>query len=412
MHSTFVTDNTLIVKKMNTLLRVLALSLVLSSASCGDGDTKEGEGEGGDLPSLAINDITKFEGNGGTSIFTFLLQLSEPASVDASFTYTAEEGTAGRDIDFLPTAGTVVIPAGTRDASVEVTIIADEFREQDETLLLRLSNPVGLTLARAFATATIRNDDTTIEISEGGYSTPTSYTGYDLIFSDEFDLANINQSYWSYNLGDSGWGNNELQNYTNSARNSYISNGNLIIEAIKESDGTYTSARMLSQDKVEFAFGRVDIRAKLPEGQGIWPALWMLGSNIDEVGWPACGEIDIMELVGHDPDEVHGTAHWGDEGSGFSIFNTATYQDDDAFQDEYHVFSIIWEPNSIKWFVDDFEIHSLTPADVGNQAWRFNHEFFLIMNVAVGGNWPGYPDETTTFPQRMIVDYVRVFQRT
>lgn len=394
---------------MKGLLALATLSVI--SLSCDDNNGNGTDGEG-DLPTISINDFTRFEGDEGITEFTFPVKLSEASTQDVSFTVSIEEGTAAVGDDFEAFSGTITIAAGDVNSEVNVNVVTDTLKEQDENFFVELSNPVNAALNRESAEGIIRNDDTFLAVNEGGYITPTSYAGYDLFWADEFENSVIDASAWGYDLGNNGWGNNELQNYTNQSKNSYISDGNLIIEAIEESDGSYTSARMLTRDKVEFALGRVDVRAKLPSGQGIWPAIWMLGANFSEIGWPACGEIDIMELVGHKPNEVHGTAHWGPQGSSTSISATSSITDPDGYQDDYHVFSIIWDVNKIEWFVDDVKIHTVTPQTTSGQTYPFNEPFFLIMNVAVGGNWPGYPDATTVFPQRMIVDYVRVFQRS
>lgn len=243
-----------------------------------------------------------------------------------------------------------------------------------------------------------------------GYQGADSYPGMTLVWSDEFEGATINTNNWTYDIGDWGWGNNEWQNYTSSPNNSSVSDGYLTITARQVGAG-YTSARMKSVDLQEFQFGRIDIRAKCPEGQGIWPALWMLGANFPEGGWPQCGEIDIMELVGHQPSTVHGTAHWGSNPSvhqytGGSI-NLPSGQ---KFSDAFHLFSVVWEQNSITWYMDDQQYYSINSSQMNGQPYPFNAPFFFIMNIAVGGNWPGYPDASTQFPQTMMVDYVRVFQ--
>ena len=152
----------------------------------------------------------------------------------------------------------------------------------------------------------------------------------------------------------------------------------------------------------------MDIRAKLPRGQGIWPALWMLGSNITSIGWPACGEIDIMELLGHEPYKVHAALHYGTSGHG-SKTNSLSLSGGRTFGDEFHVFSLVWKEDSLQILVDDQPELEVSKADIGEE-YPFNAPFFFIMNVAVGGNWPGSPDASTPFPQRMIVDYIRVFQ--
>ena len=228
-------------------------------------------------------------------------------------------------------------------------------------------------------------------------------------FGSALDLNAWNQETGN---GSGGWGNNELEYYTNSTKNTFVSNGNLIIEARKEltSGLNYTSGRMTTQGKKTFKFGRIDIRAKLPVGKGIWPALWMLGSSISTVSWPACGEIDIMELVGTYPSRVTGTMHWkavnGSATNKGANYNLVTGD----FSQQFHVYSIVWTENNIKWYVDDQFFLTNTTFDVGSANYPFNAKQFFIFNVAVGGNWPGPPDGTTLWPQRMFVDYVRVFQ--
>jgi beta-glucanase (GH16 family) len=167
---------------------------------------------------------------------------------------------------------------------------------------------------------------------------------------------------------------------------------------------------MTTQNKKQFKFGRIDIRAKLPVGKGIWPALWMLGANISTVGWPSCGEIDIMELVGTFPSRVTGTMHWKGVGGDRQLKGANYNLSSGNFSQQFHVFSIVWSTNSIKWYVDDQLFLSNSISDVGAANYPFNADQFLLFNVAVGGDWPGSPDGTTTFPQRMFVDYVRVFQ--
>ena len=193
----------------------------------------------------------------------------------------------------------------------------------------------------------------------------------------------------------------------------------LVIRAQEEEYGgnPYTSSRLKTQGKQNFLYGRIDIRARLPEGQGMWPALWMLGSNFSEVSWPKSGEIDIMEMVGGSNREytVHGTAHWNNGGinadySPAYYGGSKTKTDGKTLADQFHVFSIVWTRDSIIWYLDDVQYHIMALNNSADLA-PFRKEFFFIFNIAVGGNWPGYPDSTTVFPQRMVVDYVRVFQQ-
>jgi beta-glucanase (GH16 family) len=247
-----------------------------------------------------------------------------------------------------------------------------------------------------------------------GYTTPDSYAGMNLVWRDEFNGTALNESDWTFEIGNggNGWGNNELEYYTK--ENTTVKDGFLTITAKKESIGgfSYTSSRIKTQDKKVFKYGRVDIRALLPEGQGVWPALWMLGNNISEVSWPACGELDIMELIGGGTtrdNRVYGTIHWKDaNGSAVNYGGNYTLPSGN-FIDKFHVFSIIWDASSIKWYVDDIKFHEVdTTPDALSE---FQNNFFLLFNVAVGGNWPGSPNASTTFPQKMVVDYVRVFQK-
>jgi len=233
--------------------------------------------------------------------------------------------------------------------------------------------------------------------------------GYKLFWSDEFDSSSLNQSKWIFETGNNGgWGNNELENYTNRTQNCSVQNGILTITAAKESYGgyNYTSARIKTQSKFSVKYGKIEARMKLPYGQGIWPAYWMLGDNINQVSWPSCGEIDIMELIGGQgrDNTVHGSAHWGgDYTNSYSLASG-------IFANDFHVFDITWDQKSIVWHVDGISYSTLdiTPAALS----AFQKNFFIIFNLAVGGSWPGNPDNTSVFPQTMQVDYVRVYQDT
>jgi hypothetical protein len=244
-----------------------------------------------------------------------------------------------------------------------------------------------------------------------GFISPLSYPGYSLVWNDEFDGNELSAA-WVHDIGtgNNGWGNSELQYYTN--ENHTVSNGYLQIKAKAETfnNSAYTSSRIKTQNTLSWKYGRIDVRAAVPYGKGLWPAIWMLGDNITSVGWPACGEIDIMELVGGaglNDRTIHGTAHWSD--GSHAQFGKSYSLPSGKFADKFHVFSIIWDQNSIKWLVDNVQYSELstTPAQMS----EFREKFFLIFNVAVGGQWPGNPDPVNTiFPQSMFVDYVRVFQ--
>ena len=247
-----------------------------------------------------------------------------------------------------------------------------------------------------------------------GYQSATSYEGYSQVWSDEFDGSEVDENNWGYDIGGSGWGNNELEFYTN--RNAYLTDGNLVIRANKENYGgrEYTSSRLKTQSKQTVNYGRIDIRAVMPQGQGIWPALWMLGSNFPTVGWPHSGEIDIMEMIGGSGREntVHGTAHWYNQSNNQNASYGGNYElpSGETLSTNFHVFSIDWDSTSITWYLDNVQYHTMAINDSSSLA-AFRKDFFFIFNIAVGGNWPQYPDASTVFPQRMVVDYVRVFQK-
>lgn len=371
--------------------------------------------DGGDsvvVPIISIASMDMLEGNGTNSEFEFEVTLSASTTKEVSVNFTTQEGTAVAGDDYITTSGTLTFEPGDTLERIIVEVIGDTVDEDQEQFIVKLSNAVNATLSVSQAIGRITNDEGIDIDPTDGYSTPLSYDGMELVWHEEFLEPNINPNYFTHEFGNHGWGNNEEQNYGNSPANSYIEDGKLVISANREDDGGYTSARIVTRDKFEFVFGRVDIRAKVPGTQGIWPALWMLGSDIQDIGWPACGEIDIMELVGHNHNKVHGTAHYGNQGIGHSIHQgeDIALPEGETFLDEFHVFSIIWEPNSIKWYMDDLQFFELNIADVGSETWRFNHDHFFIFNIAVGGNWPGYPDTTTVFPAKMSIDYIRVFQ--
>ncbi len=255
----------------------------------------------------------------------------------------------------------------------------------------------------AFSLITSCNSDETQEVT----------TLTNRVFVDNFDVDGApNSAIWTYETGtgQNGWGNNELQYYTDRPENIVVEDGMLKITAIQEQfEGSgYTSARITTKGLYSKKYGRFEARIKLPWGQGIWPAFWLLGDNIDTVGWPQCGEIDIMEFRGDEPTIVHGSLH----GPGYSGGNpiTKSYElQNDRFDTDFHIFGIEWGEGYINFYVDDVLYNQITPADVTGE-WVYDHEFFIIMNLAVGGSFAGSPNANTVFPQTMLVDYVRVYQ--
>lgn len=249
---------------------------------------------------------------------------------------------------------------------------------------------------------------------------PPSYT---LSWSDEFsgpDGSAPDSSKWTYETGGNGWGNNELEYYTSRPLNVKLQGGNLVITAQEETylgaDGVkrnYTSARLKTQERFSQAYGRFEARIKIPAGQGVWPAFWMLGNNIGSVGWPTCGEIDIMENIGKEPGTIHGSLH-GPSTTRHTSDLTAPLQwpAGQNFANDFHIYAVEWDPGVVRFYVDSnlYATFASSRWPAGG-TWVFDHPFFIILNVAVGGDWPGSPDKTTVFPQQMLVDYVRVYTK-
>jgi len=267
-----------------------------------------------------------------------------------------------------------------------------------------------------------------LALSCGGGATlqPPPPASYKLSWNDDFngaDGSSPDASKWTYDtgVGGNGWGNNELETYTNRTKNAQIQGGNLVITAVKEtyadpSDGVtrnYTSARLKTQGLFSQAYGRFEARIKIPAGQGMWPAFWMLGNDISSVGWPKCGEVDIMENIGKEPGTVHGSLH-GPSTVGQTSDATASFSLPAAqkFADDFHLYAAEWEPGTIRFYVDSTLYATFNSSQwPAGGTWVFDHPFFIILNVAVGGSWPGSPDNSTVFPQQMLVDYVRVYTK-
>jgi beta-glucanase (GH16 family) len=236
-----------------------------------------------------------------------------------------------------------------------------------------------------------------------------------LVWQDEFSVdGGVDSNKWQYDIGtgpnSDGWGNNELEYYTNRPENVKVEDGILHIIARKENylGRQYTSGRLTTKVLFSQAYGRYEARIKMPWGKGIWPAFWLLGDNVDTVSWPDCGEIDIMEYRGQDPTRIVGSVHGPGYSGGEAISKYYTLPFD-RFDNDFHVFGIEWGENYINYYVDNVLYNQITPADVKGP-WVFNHPFYIILNLAVGGNFVGSPDSSTTFPQEMLVDYVRVYK--
>lgn len=364
------------------------------------------------LPTVKISNATVDRQNTTTDC-RFYVDLSVDSQKKVSVHYNTSNGTAISGTDFTSKSGTLTFQPGDQELSIDVPVTGDSLRQANQNFYVELSNPTNCKINVDKAAGTIINDGTYLPTDTTGYDSPKSYPGYKLVWSDEFNEKQLNENEWNYETGAGGWGNNELEDYTSRPQNVFLSYGNLVIEARKEVYGNsqYTSARITTQGKEEFKYGRMDIRAKLPVDHGMWPALWMLGSNISSAGWPTCGEIDIMELVGQNPNQVVGSFHWKKADGSEGTVNNAYTLTSENFSKHFHVFSLVWSADSLKILVDNVPYEKASKQDMSNGTYPFDQPFFFIFNVAVGGDWPGPPDSSTQFPERMFVDYVRVFQK-
>ena len=362
------------------------------------------------VPRLSADDVEIDEGN-STFVLDFYVYLTEPASKKVIVDYTTSGVSAIAGEDFELAQGVLEIEKGETTGQISLTILGDVDPEGTESFWISFSNPQNVTIPEPYAQITLKNDDGAPPIDNTGYTSPSSYSGYNLVWEEEFDGSTLDLTDWNYETGASGWGNNESQYYRSGNKNAELDQGYLRITAKEETHlgAPYTSARLTTQGKESFQYGRIDIRAKVPYGQGVWPALWMLGDNFGSAGWPTCGEIDIMELIGGDgynDRTVYGTAHWSNNGSHAEYGGNKSLPLGEKYNDEFHVFSIVWNSNSIRWYVDNSLYHTMNTASLT----AFQNKFFFILNIAVEGNWPGPVGPSTQFPQYMLVDYIRVFQ--
>jgi beta-glucanase (GH16 family) len=362
-----------------------------------------------DLPDISVPLLSIEEGDVESRTIEIEIELSHASSNTIQLTWSTRDSSAQAGIDYVEVTGaTVTFESGETSKFIQVEILSDTIMEFTEHFIITFETDENAELLFSNSILTIQDADRkNTLVKSDGYDVQKDYPGFTVEWEDNFDGSKLNEADWNYESGGGGWGNNELEIYTSDPQNVFAENGILAIRAIDEGS-RYTSARLTTQNKRVFTFGLIEIRAKLPEGQGIWPALWMLGANISSIGWPGCGEIDIMELIGHQPGRVYGTAHYNLNGHQYNgnSFSLAT---PDTFSRKFHVFSILWETDRIAWYVDYELFYEITTKMTGS-SWPFNKSFFFIFNLAVGGNWPGYPDETTIFPQTLLIDYIRIYK--
>lgn len=389
--------------------------MVLSCSKSGSGGGSQQPKTPAVIPAISINNVTQVRDTSVSSSYTFAVTLNQQTTDTVMVNYTTADSSAFAGKDYTAASGTLTFLPGSSVGVIRVSVAPSNLRAANSVFLVRLSGPVNGTLTTASGDGIIENQGNNLGSDTTGYQTPVSYVGYKQLWSDEFNESTVNTNYWQYDLGNGGWGNNELECYTDS--NAIVANGYLQIQAKKQTvvyngvTSNYTSTRMNTAGKFSFQYGRVDIRAKLPVQPGMWPALWFLGNDFGTAGWPGCGETDLMELVGSNPHLVTGSIHWlqANNAEG-TLNNTYTLPNGADFSQKFHVFSLVWTPTQISMYVDDLLYMTESSTSISSGTWPFNQPQFLIFNVAVGGDWPGPPTAQTTFPESMYVDYVRVFQ--
>lgn len=378
-----------------------------------------------------------------SSFYTFLATLLAFAAFTACSSDSSSSGPESSEAETAKTdtvyvRDTVYVPIDTSASiSSESAIAASSASEQTSSMNSSDATPVNTPESSdatpASSSETVPASSTSVPASSTDDDTPASNAtansansaaDENLLWNDEFDGTALDDSKWGYNIGtgDNGWGNGEWEYYTDRAENVYVKDGLLHIRANIETNADdiankfggqkYTSARIITQNKFTFAYGTVEARIALPAGKGIWPAFWMLGENIDKVSWPACGEIDIIEAI-NDENVIYGTHHWAHEGT-HAQYGNSTKQHFDGHYDlditEFHVYKMTWDKSAISMYVDDFMYQKIDIADAAGEMGTFHKPFFFILNVAVGGSWPGIDIDDAQFPTEMQVDYIRVYK--
>lgn len=327
---------------------------------------------------------------GGSGVVVFTASATDATTYTFTYDGATEAAQDGRKMYTFTTPGT-----NDYTVTVHAYNADNESVSKDVTVTVYVSNGEGATTGQSF------KDQRLSIATDSDYST--------LVYADEFEVdGNVPNADYNQEIGGHGWGNNESQYYTNRTSNSFIKDGMLHIVAKKENyEGmNYTSARLTTQGLHEFQYGRFEIKAQLPTGVGTWPAIWMLGANISSVGWPACGEIDIMEHVGHSQNDIHHSLHT--TGSHGATVNTKHSKIADV-STTFHVYTCVWTPTDISFYVDDEHKYTYTPSTMTNTHWPFNKPQFLLFNIAMGGTWGGNISGSFT-QSEMLIDYVRVYQ--
>lgn len=373
------------------------------------------------LPVVQISDTTVNRANTATTC-RFLVDLSAAASDTVTVNYSTSDGTATSGKDYTSQSGTLTFQPGKQELSVDIPILPLTSSNQQGTtqdFYIQLSNPSNCTVGVKKTTVTIINAGTNSPADTSGFESPTSYPGYKLVWSDEFNESSLNTNKWTATTGSQG---GDQSTYL--PANVSVANGKLVMQAKHETYGSYnyTSSRVTTQDKFSFKYGRVDIRAKVPVGMGMWPALWMFSDNRPIINYAqktgvTVGEIDIAEILGKSPSRLYGTLHWSTSSSTYANLQGRYDLSSGNFGDAYHVFSLIWDATNIQLLCDGnvyITIPHSSKTNYKNGIDPFNaNSFYFIFTLGIGDgtNWAGAPDGTDTWPQKMSVDYIRVFQK-
>ena len=338
-------------------------------------------------------------------------------SDDVSPSVSVTPESSSSEIAATSSSSSVILSGDSRDDSASSSTKSSDSRNSSSSAAGQSSSSSEIAAVSSSSIDNVIESSATSSSSVEIVSSSSAEPAAQYLWHDEFDGETIDTSKWTFEIGTgaSGWGNNEWEYYTSRKENAYVKDGVLHIRAQKENyEGQkYTSARMLTKGKFAFKYGTVEARIALPTGKGIWPALWMLGQNIDEVSWPACGEIDIIEAVNSE-NKIYGTNHWAN-GSEYATYgnNTGDYRNQKFELDitQFHTYKFTWDEKYIRMFVDDFMYHEILIEGNEGDTEEFHKPFFFLLNVAVAGNWPGIEVDDSQFPNEMLVDYIRVGSR-
>lgn len=380
----------------------LCLIVFLFPVSCNLGRVEEGS------PTVKILPRNDTEGSNKNKILNVKFSLSPPSKLPVTVTFSTVDSTAKAGKDFIPiTDGKIVFNPGETIKSADVELISDtitEYTEQFKLQITKVENALGTGQS---LTITISDDDfPKITLASDGYISSRSIPGLNLIFDDEFNDTSLNIYSWNYNLGATQW-RQQLQSYTFSDQNIFLSQGKLNLTA-RINGHDYSSAGINTLNLFRIKYGLIQVRAKMPEGTGLWPSIWLLGTTFDGSNWPLCGEIDIATLRGQAPGQILGSVIYFLASSQSRERNYTLPNFQDTFSKQFHVFSILWQEDQIDWYVDNHKYMGLNQAEIGN-GWPFNQSFWFNISLAVGGSLVGPPDMTTRFPQTMQIDYVRYY---